>query len=409
MDFIAVRADGMAAGTIHRSDDTYSFNYDSNPIAPPWVSLTMPYRARSWNWKGALHPVFEMNLPEGYLFELLKQLVLKEYGNADDFSLLSLLSGNIRGRLEYESPLFRGGDRNASPLTLSEILMSGEEDLFSRLLSLFLESSFVSGIQPKILARLFDKSMVTMKDFIIKTWGEEYPRLAENEYFCMSAARKAGLPVPSFYLSDDKKLFVVERFDRSKDGGYLGFEELCVLQAKNKSEKYSGSYEQAAKTVAAFVSPEHRPSSLRQYYKMLVLSMLLRNGDAHLKNFGILYSPDRNDRYLAPCYDVVTTTAYSFRDRPALTFEGRKFWPGRGQLIGFGTAECLLGKTEAGALYDECVRAVDDTFGELESYIAANPEFAAMGKRMLVSWASSRDGEPKKDIADEILGNRSFD
>ena len=374
----------------------------------------MPYRARSWNWKGALHPVFEMNLPEGYLFELLKQLVLKEYGAADDFSLLSLLSGNIRGRLEYESPLFHGGNQSPSTLSLGEILGSGKEDLFTKLLAIFLESSFISGIQPKLLVRLFDKSMVSMKDYIVKTWGEEYPRLAENEYFCMSAARKAGLPVPAFFLSDDKKLFVVERFDRSGDrtmgaGAYLGFEELCVLQGKNKREKYSGSYEQAAKTVAGFVSPERRRSSLQEYFKMLCLSILLRNGDAHLKNFGILYSPDRSDRYLAPCYDLVTTTAYVFGDKPALTFAGRKFWPGRNQLIDFGTTECLLGKTEAGVLYDECLQAVADTAGELESYIVANPEFAVMGKRMLASWKSSRDGEPKKDIADAILGNRAID
>jgi len=406
MDFIGVRAGGLKIGTIHRSGDTYSFTYDSTLIAPPWVSLTMPYRARSWNWKGALHPVFEMNLPEGYLFELLKRLVLKEYGAADDFALLSLLSGNVRGRLEYESPLFRGGNRNPSTLSLDEILGSGKEDLFAKLLAIFLESSFISGIQPKILARLFDKSVVSMEEYIVKTWGEEYPRLAENEYFCMSAAKRAGLTLPPFFLSDDKKLFVIKRFDRASEGAYLGFEELCVLQGKNKSEKYSGSYEQAAKTIASFVSPERRRSSLREFFKILCLSILLRNGDAHLKNFGILYSPDRSDRYLAPCYDLVTTTAYVFGDKPALTFAGRKFWPGRGQLVDFGMKECQLGKTEAEALYGECLRAVVDTVGELESYRAKNPEFAVTGKRMLASWESSLDGEAKKDIADEILGNR---
>ena len=369
MDYIKVKADGIAVGTLYRSGDTYSFNYDSSSSALPWVSLTMPYRARSWNWTGGLHPVFGMNLPEGYLFELLKQLVMKELGSADDFSLLSLLSGNVRGRLEYESPLFKDGDRNS--------------------LSPSLEAIFSSG------------------DGVMKTWGEEYPHLAENEYFCMTVARKAGLPVSSFFLSDDRKLFVTERFDRSPGGGYLGFEDFCVLQAKNKGEKYSGSYEQAAKTIADFVSPQRRQSSLRQYYMMLVISMLLRNGDAHLKNFGILYSPDRIDRYLAPCYDVVTTTAYVMKDRPALAFSGRKFWPGRKQLVDFGIAECQLGKSEAGALYDECARAVAETVDELEAYSAANLEFAPTGRKMLASWMSSRDGEPKKDIADEILGNRT--
>jgi len=403
VESIDVRADGRAAGTIHRSGEVCSFNYHSNSGITPWVSLVMPYRPRSWNWQGGLHPIFEMNLPEGYLFELLKQLVLKEYGIADDFSMLSLLSGNIAGRLEYESPRFHASSPHQTTFSLDAILASDENDLFAHLLSIFLESSFVSGIQPKLLARLFDKSMVSMKDYIVKTWGKEYPRLAENEFFCMSAAKKAGIDVPRFYLSTDKKLFVVERFDCSTDGIWLGFEEICVLQAKNKKEKYSGSYEQVAKTIATFASPDRKKTSLAQFYKIFILSILLRNGDAHLKNFGILYSPDREDRYLAPCYDVVTTTAYVVRDKPALSFMGRKFWPGRKQLVDFGVTDCMLGRSEAEAFYDECARAVVETAEELEAYCEALPEFAPIGKKMLASWRSSRDGEPKKDIADEIL------
>ena len=403
MESIDVRADGKTAGTIHRSGEICSFNYHPNSGSTPWVSLVMPYRPRSWNWQGGLHPIFEMNLPEGYLFELLKQLVLKEYGTSDDFSMLSLLSGNIAGRLQYESSRSHTSNRDPSPITLDEILVSGEDDLFSHLLSIFLESSFVSGIQPKLLAQLFDKSNVAMKDYIVKTWQNEYPRLAENEYFCMSAARRAGIEVPRFYLSIDKKLFVVERFDRSTDGTWSGFEEICVLQAKNKKEKYSGSYEQVAKTIANFASPDLKKTSLAQFYKIFVLSILLRNGDAHLKNFGILYSPDREDRYLAPCYDVVTTTAYVFKDKPALSFMGRKFWPGRKQLVDFGVMECMLGRSEAEAFYDECAQAVAHTAEELEAYCTTVPEFAPIGKKMLASWQSSRDEEPKKDIADEIL------
>jgi len=251
--------------------------------------------------------------------------------------------------------------------------------------------------------------IVSTNDFIIKTWGSEYPRLAENEFFCMRAVQKAGIAVPRFFLSNDKKFFVIERFDRSPSGQWLGFEELGVLQAKNKKDKYSGSYEQAAKTIVEFASSRFRRSSLAQYYKILVMSTLLRNGDAHLKNFGILYSPDIGDRYLAPCYDVVTTTAYIVSDRPALQFSGCKFWPGKKQLVDFVVTECMLERSEAIVLYDECAKAVAETSEELESYCEANPEFAPIGKKMLAAWRSSRDGEPKKDITDEILGIGTID
>jgi serine/threonine-protein kinase HipA len=31
------------------------------------------------------------------------------------------------------------------------------------------------------------------------------------------------------------------------------------------------------------------PAALKQFFAYLVLSVLVRNGDAHLKNFGVLY------------------------------------------------------------------------------------------------------------------------
>lgn len=49
------------------------------------------------------------------------------------------------------------------------------------------------------------------------------------------------------------------------------------------------------------------------------------NGDAHLKNFGVLYSdPVKFDTRLAPAYDIVNTTAYIPEDSLALDLSGNK-------------------------------------------------------------------------------------
>ena len=49
------------------------------------------------------------------------------------------------------------------------------------------------------------------------------------------------------------------------------------------------------------------------------------NGDAHLKNFGLLYSePTQRDARLAPAYDIVNTTAYIPEDVLALDLVGNK-------------------------------------------------------------------------------------
>ncbi|MEA2049344.1 MAG: HipA N-terminal domain-containing protein [Campylobacterota bacterium] len=57
------------SGTLAYEDDKYVFNYleKSNDI----VSLTMPLRASSWDSK-KLHPIFQMNMPEGALKDAIK-------------------------------------------------------------------------------------------------------------------------------------------------------------------------------------------------------------------------------------------------------------------------------------------------------------------------------------------------
>ncbi len=78
----------------------------------------------------------------------------------------------------------------------------------------------------------------------MKLWEpNEYPQLAANEYFCLTAARKCGLDVPPFRLAEDGMALVIDRFDLRMDGTYRGFEDFCVLNARRTDEKYRGSYE----------------------------------------------------------------------------------------------------------------------------------------------------------------------
>jgi serine/threonine-protein kinase HipA len=53
--------------------------------------------------------------------------------------------------------------------------------------------------------------------------------------------------------------------------------------------------------------------------------VIVGNGDAHLKNFGLLYThPATADCHMAPAYDIVNTTAYLPDDALALTLGGSK-------------------------------------------------------------------------------------
>ncbi len=141
----------------------------------------------------------------------------------------------------------------------------------------------------------------------------------------MSVAQAAGIPVPPFFLSDNAKLFVMRRFDRDEQNDPIGFEDMAALMGLSADQKYSKSYAAIAKAIRLFCAPEAVQPSLRQLFAMVALSCIVGNGDAHLKNFGLLYSsPAQRDACLAPAYDIVNTTAYIPEDVLALSLSGNK-------------------------------------------------------------------------------------
>ncbi len=358
---LTVVVEDQNVGELVRENGEYIFTYDVNDNAKDknaYISLTMPVRGKSYV-HGKLFPVFEMHLPEGYLLSIIKKHFSK-ITRMDDFGLLLVMSENIKGRLSYR----RSTTRRLQNLTLDHLLHPESKTLFTELVKKFALTSALSGVQPKIIARVQDKATLPLQDYIVKSWGSDYPQLAVNEFYCMSVLMKANVDVPEFYLSDDNQLFIMKRFDVTRGGHYLGFEDMCVLQAKQRDDKYEGSYEQVANTIKIFVSPKYKKKSLQQYFKMIVINYLVRNGDAHLKNFGLIYE-SLDEIKLAPAYDVVSTAVYIKNDIPALHLLGSKKWWRKKHLIRFGIECCDLSAKEANALYDTCLNALEEVASEI--------------------------------------------
>jgi serine/threonine-protein kinase HipA len=343
-----VLAPERPAGVLAR-EQAYVFGYAPGATRREAVSLTMPVRLQTYE-RATLHPIFEMNLPEGYLLERLRQRLAKTTGT-DPLLLLQLLGGDEPiGRLRFTAEATAPSARPARGERLRDILAyRGAEGLFDSLVDRYLERSALSGVQPKVLVpeRMqapAAKAAGLTDELIVKSGLAEYPGLAINEFICMSAARVAGVPVPEFHLSDDRSLFVMRRFDRTPDGRALGFEDMAVLSGKGPQDKYTGRYEDIAKLVKAFCPPEQVPRSLAQLFDMVALSCLLGNGDAHLKNFGLLYEhPESADISLAPAYDIVNTTCYLRDDNLALSLAGnRGFFAARVDLLRFAVEHCHL-------------------------------------------------------------------
>jgi serine/threonine-protein kinase HipA len=198
-------------------------------------------------------------------------------------------------------------------------------------------------------ASIGERSTLRGKSLIIKVSGSDFPNLTENEFHCLSIARSLKLPVPNFWLSEDRKRLAIERFDiDSATGEFLGFEDMVSLQGKVNERKYEGSYENIALAISKNASPGWVQQSLNEYFAALVLSMAVKNGDAHLKNFGLLYThPESDDCRLSPIYDIVCTTVYMPKDLPALTLAKQKAWPTRQALVSFGRDVCRVSDPEA--------------------------------------------------------------
>ena len=362
-DSLHVKVNDVVVGGLVFENGEYIFSYQTQEKTD-FISLTMPVRTKDYSHIN-LHPIFEMHLPEGYLLSIIKKHFSK-ITKTDDFGLLQLMSPSIVGRVSYESHK----NMSDSLLTLDELLHSKDEKLFDELVERFALSSALSGVQPKIIARVHNKATLKLDQYIVKSWGEDYKELSLNEYYCMKVVQYAGVPTPEFYLSDDEKLFIMKRFDILESGEHLGFEDMCVLQAKQREDKYSGSYEQVAKTIQTFVSGKNKKTSLINFYKMIVINNLLKNGDAHLKNFGLIYS-DINNISLTPAYDVISTAVYIKNDVPALHLLGSKKWWERKFLLRFGIESCLLSNKEANEYYDECLNAMYKVADELKPRISS--------------------------------------
>jgi serine/threonine-protein kinase HipA len=341
------------AGTLSRERQGYVFAYDPKASAEVAISLTMPVRAKSYD-RQTLHPIFQMNLPEGYLLERLRQRLAKTVG-MDPMLLLSLLGGDasigrVRLQVRDAHAQTRGADDSGESLA-AILAYRGAGGLFDSLVDKYLMRSALSGIQPKVLVPEAGEAGRTRSaltpEFIIKSGLDEFPGLAMNEYICMSIVKACGVPTPEFHLSDDRKLFVMRRFDRSASGSALGFEDLAVLSGKGAQDKYVGTYEALAYSASQFISdPQRKKQALAQIFDMVALSCLLGNGDGHLKNFGVLYASD-DDVQLAPAYDIVNTTCYIPEDSLALSVGGSKSMLAARILLMDFAGKCAMSVSEA--------------------------------------------------------------
>jgi serine/threonine-protein kinase HipA len=195
-----------------------------------------------------------------------------------------------------------------------------------------------------------------------------YLGVPEAEFACLELAKHAGIEVPGYRLERltsiagleewsskiTDRVLIVDRFDRSISGRRIHMEELAQVlnvPAAREDLKYKrANFETVGTIIGALCGVE----SVCKVIDRIVLNVLVGNGDAHLKNWAVLYA-DGNTATLSPMYDVLPTVLYIQSDDMGLKLSGsRQFdsvqprsFDRLGERTGFGAQQARRRAIEA--------------------------------------------------------------
>lgn len=179
----------------------------------------------------------------------------------------------------------------------------------------------ISGVQEK-LSLLLDKNKLRLTyegeqgTYILKPFPRDIRNIDQvpaNEHLTMQIARQVyGLQTAEnalIFFKNGEPAYITKRFDVKGDGLKWGKEDFATLAEKTEENaganfKYNYSYEAMAGLIKRFVSAYR--VEMEKLYSLIVFNFLFSNGDAHLKNFSLLETPN-GDYVLSPAYDLLNT------------------------------------------------------------------------------------------------------
>lgn len=222
----------------------------------------------------------------------------------------------------------------------------------------------LAGVQLKF-AMLSEDDRLTIpgfgegSDWIVKLPDRQFSMLPQNEFAMMTLARRAGIDVPEIKLihrdrlsgipsnvwpGDEEWAYAVKRFDRGPNRKLIHIEDLAQVRNFYPRDKYRGNFE----TIASLAYRRHDIRALQEFARRMAFIALVSNGDAHLKNWSLIYRDERIPT-LSPAYDLVSTDIYRAGDDQedlGLKFGGSKHFD-RVSLRTFQRLESRLNATDA--------------------------------------------------------------
>jgi len=179
----------------------------------------------------------------------------------------------------------------------------------------------ISGVQEKFsLIQLKNKLRLTQVGeqgtHILKpipNVSNNADQMPANEHLTMQIARQVfGIETAEnalIFFGNGDPAYITKRFDVVPGGLKIAQEDFASLagmspQTHGTDYKYLGSYWDLFELMRENL-PSYKVESLK-LFKLLVFNYLFSNGDAHLKNFSIIETP-QGDFKLSPAYDLLNS------------------------------------------------------------------------------------------------------
>ncbi len=233
-------------------------------------------------------------------------------------------------------------------------------------------------------------------DWIVKLPDPLYPDVPRNELCMMELARRCGMNVPETMLVErelvddvpnaawgrEEQAYAIRRFDRDAERRLVHIEDLAQVRGWYPERKYDGTFE----TVPALLYRGYDTGALQEFARRLAFNVFIGNGDAHLKNWSLIYYDPRRPT-LAPAYDVVATFVYRPTESPVedlgLRFGGSRHFAEVTPASFEALDTRLAARAHLAAIAVDTARRAAESWPSVEHLLAPNDGLrAAIGERI---------------------------
>ncbi|WP_306544075.1 type II toxin-antitoxin system HipA family toxin [Malikia spinosa] len=177
-------------------------------------------------------------------------------------------------------------------------------------------------------------------NYLVKPPSRDFEALPLVEAATMQVAQAAGIEVPEIRLVPASQIdglpdlqafdtgepfYAIRRFDRPESTtgeARIHIEDFAQVFNLRPQQKYGQvNHEMIGRTLLRYAGGL---ADLQEMARRMVFNVLMGNGDAHIKNWSLIYRDPTRPR-LAPAYDLVPTVAYMSRETSlALNMAGVK-------------------------------------------------------------------------------------